>query len=393
MANPHASSLRPTQRSASAYNPLWVESEAEFQALKPEWNALADAAPRQHVFLRHEWFDAAWAWRKSDARRAILCIRKHDQLVGIAPLIVEPTRLARLPLRRLALLTVPDTQFADILLAPDHKAPAASAIAAAIAAWPGWDALALTHLPENAEAMRSLLPAIRDAGIAATRQPFGENPLIDLNGEWEAFYSTRGRRLKKSNNLTANRIKKVGKPEIEWLHGRADPAVLQAWQADLIRVSAASWKETTGLTLDNPGPQAFATRLLAHAAERGWLSLWRLTLDGVTIATEFQLDHDGNIFALRADYDQAQRELSAGSYLNWKLLEQMFASELKRYYLGPGGNAYKARWTETGEPLEQLVAFNRGWRGRLAQLIEESLRPLARRLRARWRTEQQQEQQ
>lgn len=344
------------------------------------------------MFLRHEWFDAAWAWRKSDARLAILCIREQNQLVGIAPLIVESARLARLPLRRLALLTVPDTQFADILLAPDHKGPAAAAIAAAIAARPGWDALTLTHLPENAEATRSLLPALRSAGIAATCKPFGENPLIDLSGEWEAFYATRGRRLKKSNNLTANRIKKVGKPEIEWLHGRADPVLVQSWQAELIRVSAASWKETTGLTLDNPGPQAFATRLLAHAGECGWLSLWRLTLDGVTVATEFQLDYDGDCFALRADYDQTQRELSVGSYLNWKLLEQMFATNLKRYYLGPGGNAYKARWTETAEPLEQLVAFNRNWRGWLARLIEGFLRPLARRIRARLRAKQQQEQ-
>lgn len=391
MANPHAS--LPERRSPSPYTSRWVEGEAEFHTLRAEWNALADAAPRRHVFLHHEWFDAAWAWRKSDARLAILSVRKHDQLVGIAPLILESTRLARLPLQRLALLTVPDTQFADILLAPEHNEPAAAAIAAAIAARPGWDYLALTHLRETAVALHALLPALRSAGIAATHKPFGENPLIELGGEWEAFYATRGRRLKKSNNLTANRIKKVGTPDIEWLHGHADPAILQSWQADLIRVSAASWKETTGLTLDNPGPQAFATRLLAHAGECGWLSLWRLTLDGVTIATEFQLDYDGDIFALRADYDQAYRELSAGSYLNWKLLEQMFATDLRRYYLGPGGNAYKARWTEAAEPLDQLVAFNRSWRGRLAKLVEESLRPLARRLRARLRTEQQQEQQ
>lgn len=388
MANPSA--LSPTPAPRGAYAPRWIEREAEFFALRQQWNALVDAAPRRHVFLRHEWFDAAWAWRQRDAQLALLCVFDADDLVGVAPLIVESVQTARIPLRRLALLSVPDTQFADIVLAADNREAIATTMAAAIAARRGWDQLAVSHLPDSALAIRYLLPALTGAGVAATREHFGENPLIDLSGEWEAFYATRGRRLKKSNNLTANRISKVGKPEIEWLHGRADEPVRAQWQADLLRISAASWKETTGLTLDNPGPQAFATRLLSHAAEAGWLSLWRLTLDGVAIATEFQLDYDGDIFALRADYDQAQRELSAGSYLNWKLLEQMFAADLKRYYLGPGGNAYKARWTETAEALDQIVAFNRTVRGRLAKAIE-ILRPLARRLRARLRRKQEQE--
>lgn len=374
----------PTPSSAVAARCTWIESEADFNALRAQWNDLVERAPQRSIFLRHEWFEAAWAWRREDAALAVLCVWRADRLIGIAPLISTDSKMLAIKLRRLEFLSVPDTQFADLIAAPDSIDEVAQALFAALSARRGWDALHLTHLNPDSAINNAFVTAATARGVRLQRIVFGENPLIELAPDWATFYAERGRRLKKSNNLTANRLKKAGEIQIDWLRGRVDAETLARWQADIIRVSAASWKETTGLTLDNAGPQAFIGRLLAHAAENGWLSLWRLTLDGQTVATETQLEYAGDIFALRADYDQAQRELSVGSYLNWKLLEQMFSTDLQRYFLGPGGNAYKLRWTERALPLEQLTLFNRTLRGRLAAWVEMRLRPCVRAARARF---------
>lgn len=388
MSNPQAVLDGPTPPAESAPSDArctWVERESDFLALRQKWNALVEATPNRSIFLRHEWFEAAWAWRREQAALAILCVWRGSELIGIAPLIASQTKVGLLTLRRLELLSVPDTQAADLIAAAPEMRAVMQAMLAALIARPGWDVLQLTHLAVDSAAVQAFAHTASAHGLKWLQSAFGENPLIELGPDWQTFYAERGRRLKKSNNLTANRLKKAGEVRIDWLRGRADSATLSAWQEDIIRVSAASWKETTGLTLDNPGPQAFMRRLLAHAAENGWLSLWRLTLDGKTVATECQIEYAGDIFALRADYDQAHRELSVGSYLNWKLLEQMFATDLKRYFLGPGGNAYKLRWTERALPLTQAAVFNRSLRGKLAALIEISLRPRARALRDRFR--------
>jgi hypothetical protein len=94
----------------------WITEEAEFLALREPWNRLVPSASGRDVFLRHEWFDAAWQWRK-DERCAprIALVSRGAQLIGICPLVLQATQPGGLPARRLEFLSVPDTQFCDLV--------------------------------------------------------------------------------------------------------------------------------------------------------------------------------------------------------------------------------------------------------------------------------------
>jgi CelD/BcsL family acetyltransferase involved in cellulose biosynthesis len=96
---------------------------------------------------------------------------------------------------------------------------------------------------------------------------------------------------------------------------------------------------------------------------------------------EYQLLDGADVYALRADFDAACEEISPGSHLMRTLLESLFGKELRRYYMGPGKNAYKARWTEEADTLQQLSAYGRTWRGQLVRMHDDVLKPLARSLR------------
>ena len=72
------------------------------------------------------------------------------------------------------------------------------------------------------------------------------------------------------------------------------------------------------------------------------------------VAMEYQLVDNGNVHALRSDFDQSCEDLSPGSYLFRHLLESSFGGGLTRYYMGPGDNPYKLRWTDQGESLQLL---------------------------------------
>jgi len=48
-----------------------------------------------------------------------------------------------------------------------------------------------------------------------------------------------------------------------------------------------------------------------------------------------------------------------------------FRSGLKRYWLGPGVNPYKARWTDQGEPLFRIAGYSPTAKGRLLQWHEK----------------------
>src|SRR5262245_57552511 len=70
-----------------------IQSEAAFDNIRIEWNALAARVSRS-VFLQHEWLSAAWAWRRMDSTLYIPCVYAGDTLVAALPM-VRPLKTSR----------------------------------------------------------------------------------------------------------------------------------------------------------------------------------------------------------------------------------------------------------------------------------------------------------
>ncbi len=356
--------------------------ERDFAALRTEWNLLAEMHPTPSAFLRYEWADAAWQWQHMNATLALLAVRlDNGDLAGLAPLVQTRDREAGVPFRRLELLSVPDNQFADILFAPGHL----TAVARTIACWlkenpHRWDQLTLRLLHNESPTARALFNALEQMGLLTAQQTGTVNYSIDLTGTWENYYRSRSRRLKKGNNLVANRLHRAGELRLTCLKGSE---IDEQTGNTLRHLSAISWKQTTGTTLDQPGPKAFFDRLLQHGRREKWLSVWLLTLDTRPVAAELQLEYKGLVHGLRSDFRADLEALSPGTYLNWKIIEGLFDQGLELYFLGPGENPYKRRWTETGTPLTRLDAWSSSLRGRLLGILRQWLRPALRNARDR----------
>ncbi len=95
---------------------------------------------------------------------------------------------------------------------------------------------------------------------------------------------------------------------------------------------------------------------------------------------EYQLEFNGCVSGLRADYDSSFEKCAPGTLLNWKIIEQLFERDVSYYSLGPGSNQYKMRWAEEQHELSTVVAYGTSGRGRALHAIEMYIRPLARRI-------------
>ena len=356
----------------------WITDVAAFTALTRDWNTLVETIPSHSLFLRHEWFDAAWQWRCRDASLAVLCLRRQGRLVGVAPLIRSTRRRQRIAIRCLEFLTVPDTQFCDILAAPEERVAVATAVAQALRGAPfRWDAIDLNRLPADSFTNTALPSRLTAIGLPCYRYASEINLYIDLAQTWQTFYAQRSRRLKKANNLVANRLQRAAKNvDIERTPNADQPATALTHAADTaIALSAQSWKHDTGVSLDQPGPGNFLRRLVDRAQGNNWLSIWLLRLDQSPVAMELQVAYNGQVHALRSDFAESYKTLSPGAYLNWKLLESLFDRGLRRYWFGPGANSYKLHWTDVGEPLYTVTIYGLSLRGRWLRFLETTLRP------------------
>ncbi|MBE9523768.1 MAG: GNAT family N-acetyltransferase [Chloroflexi bacterium] len=346
---------------------------SEFMNLAGEWNSLADKTIGKSVFLRHEWFDAAWQWRQQSSELSILTVRQNGSIIGICPLVKTSVVRNKLSVRALQFLTVPDTQFCDIIASPEEKPIVLNALAKWLRhAYHDWDTLELSNLRQSSRMCEVMPLMLKKNGISATSSWIEQNPYVDLQSTWADFYKGCSRRLKKGNNLIRNRLQRAGRIRLEQVQDKEDIRVA----LDIsIALSSRSWKQKTNTTFNNAGPHAFIERLTTFATHQNWISVWIFYLDDKPLAAEYQLVYDGDVYALRADFDETAGELSPGSYLNWQVLEHLFDRSLKHYYMGPGKNPYKKRWTKVAEPLGRIVGYNTTLRGRALYIVDQYIRP------------------
>jgi len=110
-----------------------------------------------------------------------------------------------------------------------------------------------------------------------------------------------------------------------------------------------------------------------------------MRLDGRPVASEFQLEADGRVHALRADFDASLPvELSPGTHLTAEIVRSLFGREtVYEYDMGPGDNEYKSRWASDAHELRRLRIFRPGAYGTLLHAVEARVVGSLRRLRHR----------
>lgn len=367
----------------SALESLIIREENQFLSLADDWNRLASLTDPNSVFFRHEWSDASWQWLKTDGcELCVVCISRDGRLIGICPFVIRKIRRSSINLTEIAGLAIPDTQEFNILAdSADLSDVLAGLIQVLRSGDVRWDIICLEKMPEDLHATELFENAIIEAGFETQRRKSADNPGIRLDGTWEEYYGRRSRRLKKGNNLVRNKLQRDGKEvEIQCFDGVVDDSGRHTLFNTLTELSASSWKASTGLTLDNPGPAAFLSRLDEYASTKGWLLAWLMTIDGEPAAMELQLQFNGVISGLRADYDEKFGDYSPGTLLNWRIIEKLFDRGAAYYALGPGSNPYKERWVEERRELADLGIYGKTLRARLIGVLDMRLRPLISRI-------------
>ena len=358
-----------------------VTDRERFDALRVEWNRLVAESGAVVPFLSHEWFTCALDAYPNRALR-ILVARTGDRTIGIAPLWAYRRRGRLLPLRAIGFITTPESPLLDFLVAPPHREEALTALLHFLrdVHREPWDVLVLNQWPDrslNGALLESLHRAARGRVVTALASI---TPVTPIRGAWPEFLKTRSALFRKSRRGIVNRVERRGGAVVELV--REDPT--GAAFDEVLGLARRSWKAGEEIAITSRSEATdFFRRLTATAGRCGWLHLWLLRIDGRVVAMEYDLAHDGIVYALRADYDESAKELSPGAYLEHQLLVRLFEGGYREYHAGPGLNPYKLRWADQLERNLTVTLCGRTVRGRLHALLEG---PIARTWRS-WRGE------
>lgn len=208
-------------------------------------------------------------------------------------------------------------------------------------ALPGF-ALGLTVLQQDPECTPF---SMLDSDGAVEIVPHIRTARVTLTGTFDGYWSARSKKLTTDLARQRRRLAERG-AQLELVVDRR-PHEVPDGVREYARLESAGWKASTGTAISSDNQQgAFYRELLEHFSFRGEGCIYRLLLDGKTVAANLSVERNGTLVVLKIAYDESIGGLSPGNLLEQEMLKALFMEGRVRVeeYYGPF-TEWQARWT------------------------------------------------
>jgi CelD/BcsL family acetyltransferase involved in cellulose biosynthesis len=334
--------------------------ESGFAALRSEWNDLLRRSRFDTIFLTWEW-QTTW-WRYLGANRGplyLLAARDGERLAGIAPLYLTNDESGR-TLRVVGCYEVAD--YLDLIIEAGRE----EAVLSAFLEWlagsgaPAWDALDLCNQPMPSLSHSRLPELARARGWSAEVTQEDVCPVIALprgSAEpgydgWEAYLATLDKKERHEIRRKLRRVEREA-PGAALRFVRGTDGLGDAVNA-FIALHRLSRRDKDAFM--NEQMQGFFHALAATCAERGWLQLSFLEIDGEAIASYFCFEYMNEVLVYNSGYDpQAYAQLSPGWVLLARLIQEAIVQGCARFDFLQGDEDYKHRFGGVDEAVYRTL--------------------------------------
>jgi hypothetical protein len=225
-----------------------INDEAEFFHLRESWNTLLSKSSFGSPFLRWEWLVNWLRFFGANCQLSILLMKDGESLVGVAPLVVQSLGFGSLSINQMQLLGASSvgSDYLDIICENGKEMLVSRAVFKYLQAHRyRWDAIQLTHIPENSTSVNSLVESFKDHGFFVHRSFSSSSPLIELPESWQTYFSNLSKSTRSGTKRKVNKLQKNFEVEYEVI---SEKRKAEMALPDLIRLnrSRMGWQEDTG---------------------------------------------------------------------------------------------------------------------------------------------------
>ncbi|HJW83018.1 MAG TPA: GNAT family N-acetyltransferase [Anaerolineae bacterium] len=313
-------------------------TDAVFDSLAAEWNALLHASTADTPFLTLEWQAAFWRTLGEGTLNVVETRDADGALLGLAPLY----RIGSGGKRALRLVGgVDPSDYLDFIITRGREAEVGAAMLDALAADPEWDVLDLYNVPETSPT-RVWLPSIAAArGWRLTDEKQVVSPLLPLPDSFEAYLESLD---SKERREMRRKLRRADAAEgLRWyivdgeFASELEPEV-DAFLDLMVR------SRTDKADFMTPHMRQFFYAGVRAAHRGGWLQLAFLEVEGRKAATYLSFDYGDRLMIYNSGYEpSAFLALSPGIVLIARLIEQAIQKRKRAVDFMRGGEEYKYR--------------------------------------------------
>ena len=334
------------------------ENYEQLRSVESAWNALAGGRP----FCRSEWL-ATW-WRhygelssvaKNGPRLMVLGVydsASHDQLLGLAPWCVEPSwdegRVARFLGKGEVY-----SDHVSMLSRAGSERPVATALANWLTENVGqWGALDLHGIQPSSLVTQLLVEQLGDHGHAVHHREGEPNWRVPLPESWDEYLAMLSKSHRKQVRRFIRRLFDTGRAQFNTVEREEElPAAFEQFRT----LHQKRWNH-----VGQPGSfhSTTFTEFLREASSRllgcGSLRINFLELDGRTIAADFNLVGESEIYVYQGGYEPDAIDLEPGRLLTVATIRQAIEQGYRGYDFLCGEVPYKAHWRAQANELQNV---------------------------------------
>jgi CelD/BcsL family acetyltransferase involved in cellulose biosynthesis len=335
----------------------------ELEQLAPEaqrWNDFLAQSSSDSIFLTWQWVELWWRVFGKGLAPKVLLAEDSGRWLGVAPLMTaaHPGPGGR-HVRTLKFLGQGGDTLAehlDFIVAPGHEAEVTAAFAAELCGplRRGWDALLLQRMLADSPNRAPFVACMREHGIAVEARNELPSPSLLLPASMEALLAAKSSNFRSQYQRSRKRLARAGTVRV--LRAPQDLPVEEAIGI-LANLNRERWQEA-GASFRTDSYRRFHSALAQRFAERGWLWLAILTLDGEPVAARYDFVYGGKVWCMQGGWQPARQDLNLGTVMTGEVVAWAIAQGLREYDFLGGEDHYKRRWADHERTLLDLEGFN-----------------------------------
>jgi hypothetical protein len=200
-----------------------------------------------------------------------------------------------------------------------------------------------------------------------------QTPRLTICGKYEDYWKQRSKNLTHNLSRQRRRLKEQG-GVLELSTDRNAKAVPDALR-EYGLLESTGWKGEEGSAVAADNVQGrFYREMLENFCHRGEAVIYRLRLNGTTVASDLCLERNGTLFILKTAYDENVPGLSLGLLLHQEIFQSVFEERKIRVIEFYGRlRDWHTKWTNEIRTMYHINFYRSAWVPRLRKMVKPTL--------------------
>ncbi len=261
-----------------------IRTVQDLDRLDNEWDALV-LTSNSSVYQTFSWQRTWWKHHGMNHELRCLVFRLGCELIGIAPIYLTRESILGMTIaRHIRFIGNGLSDYLDIIVRPGHETVVCKEFARYLTATRAeWDIVDIEDANEDSTFSRFVAASLREYEILVYSFQGNVCPFVELPASWDSMISNLGPNTRYNIKRKSRKLDDQYDFEIEAY--RNEEGNLVRGMEGFFQVHGARWN-SLGFpsAFDDPGHRMFHHEIAQQFAQRGWLTLLFLKVDGLRVA-------------------------------------------------------------------------------------------------------------